>query len=704
MAQMNYPHAPTGCTPGEKTTFNTLKRHLPENYYAWYEPTIFGKKASARPDFIILGKDTGVTIIEVKDWSLDKIHSADRNHFQILINGTLETRTNPEKQVEYQFRKFSEELNRYQTTELDKYSKLITKGGKYKGKLAFSVSKLVAFPNITRLEWENSDLQLFHMINSELVLLKEDFGDTLLLRLQKARFFRTNLSDEQINTLRWMISPDTRVPLSQGKLFSLSPQQAGIAKIDTYLPPEALRLSKKSRAILVRGVVGSGKTLILLFRAKFISEQNPNWKVLVLTYNKSLTGYLQKIFKQIGGDLKRVEIVNFHKWCSNQLKPHGLYTQSPIDKLTQKNIVQEIQKRTNSTKEFHPQFLVDEFNWIKERIDYKHWANYPDTKKISRKGRGKGLGRSEEQKRKRIYNLFLLYQKRLKKMKKNDWADIPVLLQKAIDDKRIQSKQYHAIMIDEAQDFAPSWFKVAFRMVKPETNMVFIVGDGAQKIYRHDFTWKELGLAINPRNSYVLKHSYRNTSEIINVALEVIQNSQTLVTELKESGDSVIEAETVSDLSRHGPLPVLLGCNTPQQEHEKIAKQILELQKQGFLISNMVILHRYRNKQDQIIRSMHQYGITCTKKINTPQSSVKVSTFHNVKGLEFDVVFICGLEDFKEDYYLNNPTEENQGKLNKTRKLLYVGLTRARYLLYITYSGTPPKWIIERIKNKVRRV
>jgi hypothetical protein len=71
MAQMNYPHAPDGCQRGERVIFNALKRLLPEKCYIWYEPTLFGRRKSARPDFVVLGRDLGLVIIEVKDWSLN---------------------------------------------------------------------------------------------------------------------------------------------------------------------------------------------------------------------------------------------------------------------------------------------------------------------------------------------------------------------------------------------------------------------------------------------------------------------------------------------------------------------------------------------------------------------------------------------------------------------------------------------------------
>ena len=73
MAQMNYPHAPHGCQPGERVVFNVLRRNLPDEYFVWYEPTLFGRRHSSRPDFVVLGRDIGLVSIEVKDWSLDKI-------------------------------------------------------------------------------------------------------------------------------------------------------------------------------------------------------------------------------------------------------------------------------------------------------------------------------------------------------------------------------------------------------------------------------------------------------------------------------------------------------------------------------------------------------------------------------------------------------------------------------------------------------
>jgi len=62
---------------------------------------------------------------------------------------------------------------------------------------------------------------------------------------------------------------------------------------------------------------------------------------------------------------------------------------------------------------------------------------------------------------------------------------------------------------------------------------------------------------------------------------------------------------------------------------------------------------------------------------------VSLMTLHNAKGLEFDTVFVTGLEDgliphHKSQYDLSQYEEE--------RRLLYVGITRARKKLYLTYA------------------
>jgi DNA helicase-2/ATP-dependent DNA helicase PcrA len=63
--------------------------------------------------------------------------------------------------------------------------------------------------------------------------------------------------------------------------------------------------------------------------------------------------------------------------------------------------------------------------------------------------------------------------------------------------------------------------------------------------------------------------------------------------------------------------------------------------------------------------------------------SVTLMTLHNAKGLEFPVVFIIGLEDGVFPHYRSM---SDQAELEEERRLMYVGVTRARQRLYLTHA------------------
>jgi DNA helicase-2/ATP-dependent DNA helicase PcrA len=64
-------------------------------------------------------------------------------------------------------------------------------------------------------------------------------------------------------------------------------------------------------------------------------------------------------------------------------------------------------------------------------------------------------------------------------------------------------------------------------------------------------------------------------------------------------------------------------------------------------------------------------------------SSVTLMTLHNAKGLEFDVVFMVGMEDGVFPHYRSMG---DQHALEEERRLAYVGITRARKRLYLTHA------------------
>jgi DNA helicase-2/ATP-dependent DNA helicase PcrA len=63
--------------------------------------------------------------------------------------------------------------------------------------------------------------------------------------------------------------------------------------------------------------------------------------------------------------------------------------------------------------------------------------------------------------------------------------------------------------------------------------------------------------------------------------------------------------------------------------------------------------------------------------------SVKLMTMHNAKGLEFDYVFVVGLETGLLPHQMSMDSEES---VEEERRLLYVAITRARCQVFLSYA------------------
>jgi ATP-dependent DNA helicase UvrD/PcrA len=79
--------------------------------------------------------------------------------------------------------------------------------------------------------------------------------------------------------------------------------------------------------------------------------------------------------------------------------------------------------------------------------------------------------------------------------------------------------------------------------------------------------------------------------------------------------------------------------------------------------------------------------------------AVTLITLHAAKGLEFDVVFISGLE---EGIFPHSRALEDERQMEEERRLAYVGLTRARHRLYLTHAAQRATWGMGRISTPSR--
>lgn len=302
-------------TSGERRFARLLEAKLEDDYLCWYNVPVGPKRL--HPDFIIMHPRRGILILEVKDWRLGTIQALNQHEAELLIHGQIVKQKNP-----------LEQARDYATTVvniLQTDSQLIHAEGRYQGKLLFPWACGVVFTNITRKEYEQTNLQ--EVIDPRWIIFKDEMieaVDAMAFQEQLWGMFPFNASGmltlPQIERVRWHLFPEIRLPYKQACLFdSLDDEPQALPDILRVmdLHQEQLARSLGGGHRVIHGVAGSGKTLILGYRAEYLAKACTR-PILVLCYNKVLAHRLQQ-WIEARGIAGKVQVYNFHAWCYRQL-------------------------------------------------------------------------------------------------------------------------------------------------------------------------------------------------------------------------------------------------------------------------------------------------------------------------------------------------------------------------------------------------
>ena len=273
--------------------------------------------------------------------------------------------------------------------------------------------------------------------------------------------------------------------------------------------------------------------------------------------------------------------------------------------------------------------------------------------------------------------------------------DFPDVVRKARDiARRYREPLYRAAIVDESQDLSLVGLQLV-RALVTESNghdrpdALFIVGDGAQKIYPGGFTLAQSGLDIRG-NSSVLRVNYRNSRPIIRAAL-ACAGSETI----NDLGEEYLRGDARPEAQRDGVMPRLVRTKNLSGQIAHVAAEIERLCSQDGLGPGDVGVFAPSNAQaEQAIDDLAARGLHCQnlrRFDGRPNSSIKVGTFHRAKGLEFKVVFLLGLSDRsfpKPKRYGQSDAEYRERRALQVSEL-FVAMTRARDGLFLLCEEEP---------------
>ena len=308
-------------TGGERRLAERLEQKLDDDYLLWYDVPV-GPKQS-HPDFVVMHPRRGLLILETKDWKLETIRQATRQAWDILVDGRIKVVMSPLAQARF--------CAIQVVNALERDPQLVQTEGRHQGKLAFPWGHGVVFTRITRKQFDAAGLG--EAIEPHYVICQDEMLETAdaeefqqrLWAMFPHSFGGGMMSLPQLDRVRWNMFPQVRVQ-TQGALFDDNDPDAEFPDMLRVmdLQQEQLARSLGDGHRVIHGVAGSGKTMILGYRAEYLAKASTasSKPILILCFNEPLGVTLDSVMRTKGLDSK-VHARHFHKWCRDQLVAFG---------------------------------------------------------------------------------------------------------------------------------------------------------------------------------------------------------------------------------------------------------------------------------------------------------------------------------------------------------------------------------------------
>ncbi|KIM07081.1 MAG: hypothetical protein KU38_11180 [Sulfurovum sp. FS08-3] len=318
-------------TEGEWFLINYLIENLSNDIEIYFQPFLNGDM----PDIIVMQKDVGVTIIEVKDWNL-QLYSIDENNkwhlkennallkspfqqvftykenmFNLHIDGLLQAKL--KNKNFYQRIKVFVYFHKASKKDLENFYNII-------------LSHYKTLESQTHNDYKDKKFRSFEIYEKKLDYLKQ----------KKSKIERDLKLSVGNDNLRKISLPEEKVLFSdeiykEFKRYLQPPQHTLNQGIEIqYTKDQKKLITSEAKHQKARGVAGSGKTLTLAKRAVNAHKRHGE-RVLILTFNIALQSYIHDKISDVREDFNWGVfcITNYHQYIKQLLNHLNIEIEVP---------------------------------------------------------------------------------------------------------------------------------------------------------------------------------------------------------------------------------------------------------------------------------------------------------------------------------------------------------------------------------------
>ena len=458
----------------------------------------------------------------------------------------------------------------------------------------------------------------------------------------------------------------------------------------------------EAKNILCVAGAGSGKTTVLTKRIEFLVKKkgiSPS-KILAITFTRKAREEMQKRLMEL--EINNVNVHTFNSFCENVLRQNenkiygrkmrvlsysdkilainiafgflGLTTEEVIDRYFKSN-----QKKFKTQNQLFNSFVNDCFSVM----DYFKLKN-------ENPNFGKNVDAEDKQNAEMILKIIKILGEHMKTQGFRDYIDQVIDAIDFLKNNKEEIPQFEHILIDEYQDINSTQIGLIDLL---NGKNLFAVGDPRQSI----FGWRgsDINYVLDFDKKYPdaetihLIRNYRSSKKIVDFMNHSIREFglPDLVHDNEESSSvKIIDFET-EEAERKFVIDNVLNSEIDRNEIFVLARtnrQLMELSREMKLLQ---IPH--------VVKTDEVRNFTEVK-----NGEVTLATVHAIKGLEAKHVFLIGANEqnfpckASDHPAIEMLKQEEYDREEEERRLFYVAISRAKNILYVTYSGKKPTYFI----------
>jgi superfamily I DNA/RNA helicase len=502
---------------------------------------------------------------------------------------------------------------------------------------------------------------------------------------------------------------------------------------------EQKRIAEKDsdKPVVLTGVSGSGKTCVLVHRARYLARKYPGERILLLTLNRSLCRLLQNLVQALctPEESKTIQVLAFYDYFEQLVRHFG-----PAEYLEQLRQLAEKHPQGGeihgTIRQVNPAAYAREFDplsketlddtwglfleqpyaqtllgYFKERIrsydDFVEVRDYlreelslvrsavptssrrEDYLALERSGRAI---RFDERTRQLVLDLLLLYEETMLAGGMLDELSLTLTVLPHLPKLNSLPPElgFRCLLIDEFQDLSTRDLALLRRIASNKENSLFLTGDTVQRILVKDLRLGAVGFDIINSSWERIKKNYRNSRQILKAASRLAnvygEQAKGQGVEIEVLDPELAERETSK------PLAIAVSAGDEIAIAYEMARECLEV---GSAVPWAICIATAAPDEIPIKKILElkpgNFPIQVdplTGDYTRNRDSMTVGSIGDVKGFEFAMIIIvgCGAK-------LLPPTNGCSEEAWRHALRLYVAMTRGRDQVALLYSGEPSKFL-----------